>query len=503
MKVQRTYILSILAFFLSPLLAHALSAPGVQLESDTFVRLAKKVNPSVVNISTLTSVKSNGMRGGPDEMLRRMFEDFWRRGGGLRGLPEGTPNEDWEGSGDEDSDSEPQQKIPHFKGKPSGAPKMMSLGTGFVIDASGLILTNNHVVAEADEIKISFTEAPDEKPTDGEVVGRDPELDIALIRVKTKHELTPLVLGDSEAVEVGEMVMAVGNPFGQGHTVTDGLVSAIGRPAPDFPLANYIQTNAAINPGNSGGPLVNLKGEVIGINNAIDQRAQGIGFAIASHLIKRVLPQLKTKGVVARGYIGVQVAELTPEIAKTIKVSENLHAPFVTHVFSDGPSAAVGVQTYDVILEFNGKPIHTSAELISSVVMVEVGQSVPMKILHEGKERTVQIKVAQRPGAPQLAQKSKPPGKKPTSKAKVNTGMTLVARGKELVIQSVVEDSPADQAGLMKGDVILEVDRHPVKDPDVFYTIVKEHKSYLVRVRRTDAQGREVFSVVVLDLKQS
>ena len=270
---------------------------------NVFVHLSKKIVPSVVNISTVSTVKGLYGLNGQDEILRRFFGELFQQ----------YPGRGRSGEMDEEEEGLPQYSNP---GKNSRLPKSMSLGTGFVIDASGLILTNNHVVADADEIKISFTESKDEKPTDGEVVGRDPELDVALIKVKTQHDITPVVLGDSDALEVGEYVMAVGNPFGQGHSVTHGIISAKGRIAPDFPLANYLQTDAPINPGNSGGPLVNLKGEVVAINNAIDQRAHGIGFAIPINVVKTVLPQLKSKGVVSRGFIGILVGQLNAEIAK-------------------------------------------------------------------------------------------------------------------------------------------------------------------------------------------
>ncbi|MCM2322299.1 MAG: S1C family serine protease, partial [Oligoflexia bacterium] len=204
-----------------PSASAALGAPPAQLppgDPNIFVALSKKIVPSVVNISTLSTVKSPYHRGGPDDQFRRFFEDFFRRHG-------------------EGRDDEGEMPGPGFPQGPKG-PKAMSLGTGFIIEP-GLILTNNHVVAEADEIKIYFTEEADEKPTDGEVVGRDPEIDVALIKVKSKRDMVPVALGDSDALEVGEYVIAVGNPFGQGHSVTHGIISAKGRPAPDFPLASY------------------------------------------------------------------------------------------------------------------------------------------------------------------------------------------------------------------------------------------------------------------------
>jgi serine protease Do len=368
-------------------------------------------------------------------------------------------------------------------------------------------------VADADEIKIQFTEEADEKPTDGEVIGRDPEIDVALIRVKSKRDMKSVTLGDSDNLEVGEYVMAVGNPFGQGHSVTHGIISAKGRIAPDFPLATYLQTDAPINPGNSGGPLVNLKGEVIGINNAIHQGAQGIGFAIPINVVKKIIPQLKTKGTVARGYIGVLVNELTPDIASKIGAPKDLRAPLVTQVNPSEPADKAGVKVYDLITEFNGKPVRSSSDLIAAVTSVNVGDSVPIKINRGGKEMTLTIKVSKRPGTEQLT-KSRSEDKKDKKPLRIDTGMALEDLTPEIrrelgvpdkvngaVVSSISYGGPADKAGLLRGDLILEVDRKPVKNVDGFYALVKEKKSYLLRVRRPDPTGREVFSIIVLDLK--
>jgi serine protease Do len=322
--------------------------------------------------------------------------------------------------------------------------------------------------------------------------------------------------GDSDALEVGEYVMAVGNPFGQGHSVTHGIISAKGRLAPDFPLANYLQTDAPINPGNSGGPLVNLKGEVIGINNAIDQRAQGIGFAIPINLVKKILPQLRTKGSVSRGFIGVVVNEMTPEVAAKLGVDKDLRAPFVTNVTPNAPAEKAGLKAYDVILELDGKPVHSSSELVLTVTGIDVNKTVPLKISRNGSEKLLNITIAQRPGSQDLA--SGGPAAKPKKgkkrESKVDTGMTLEdltpetaqdlqlgPKAKGAVVISTAYGAAADKAGIVRGDLILEVDRKPVKDVDSFYALVKEKKSYLVRIRRLDAQGAESFSVVVLDLK--
>jgi serine protease Do len=514
--LKRGYLLGTLAALALPSVAFP-AASSDPAPANIFVNLSKKLVPSVVNISTLTTVKRGSMNspGSPDDILRKFFGDLFRQyqgPGGQGGMP-GPGGPGGPGEGDEDDDGVTPPQLPPGV-NPKNLPKAMSLGTGFIIE-SGLILTNNHVVADADEIKINFTEAQDEKPTDGEVVGRDTELDVALIRVKTKREMVAVSLGDSDSLEVGEYVMAVGNPFGQGHSVTHGIVSAKGRLAPDFPLANYIQTDAPINPGNSGGPLVNLRGEVIGINNAIDQRAVGIGFAIPISLVKKILPQLKTKGTVSRGYIGVYVGEITPEIASKIGVKPDLQAPFVTNV-DPGPAEKAGLKPYDVLTEFNGKRIHTSSELILAVTAIEVGQTVPLKVLRAGSEKTLQITVGQRPGAAELAarNKGKDKKKKSTKPKGPETGMELEDLTPEIarelgmaksaggvVVRTTAYGGPADKAGIVQGDVILEVDRKALKDTDQFYSIVKEKKSYLLRVRRADPQGQEGFSVVVLDLK--
>jgi serine protease Do len=489
--------------------------PGVSARADSpaslniFVALSKKAVPSVVNISTLSTIKSPMGQGAPDDLFRKFFEDFFRHHGQGQGQgPRGG------GSDDDEDGSGPSPGGPST-GPNAQRPKAMSLGTGFIIDSSGLILTNNHVVADADEIKINFTENADEKAIDGVVVGRDPEIDVALIKVKTDREMVPMVLGDSDALQVGEYVMAVGNPFGQGHSVTHGIISAKGRLAPDFPLANYLQTDAPINPGNSGGPLVNLNGEVIGINNAIDARAQGIGFAIPISLVKKVLPQLRTKGTVARGYIGVLVNELTPEVAKNLQAPESLRAPFVININPGEPADKAGMKNYDIITEFNGKPIHSGSDLISSVTSADVGKSVPIQVFRNGKTETLTIKIGQRPGAQELAALGNKKSEKHKKTHQVETGMELenvtpdIARdlgmpdlSKGVVVSNVSYGGPADKAGLIRGDVILEVDRKAIADSDAFFKAIKPKKSYLLRIRRADPQsGSSIYSVVVLSLK--
>jgi serine protease Do len=230
---------------------------------------------------------------------------------------------------------------------------------------------------------------------------------------------------------VGEYVIAVGNPFGQGHSVTHGIISAKDRKSPDFRLANYLQTDAPINPGNSGGPLVNLKGEVIGINNAIDQRAQGIGFAIPINLVKKVLPQLKSKGSVSRGYIGVLVNEMSPEIAEKMNLPKDLRAPIVTQVFPGGPADVAGIKPYDAITQFAGKPVRSSDELVLSVTQVAVNESVPIQVMRNGEKKDLSIKVAQRPSAGP-AGKDDPKKKAPKTKKPARAWTSRTSRPRSL-----------------------------------------------------------------------
>jgi serine protease Do len=343
-----------------------------------FTGLVKKMNPSVVNISTLASSARGPSRRHltPDEFFRRFFgESPW---------------------GMEGAEGETSKITPKHWTMREPRPRPLALGTGFVIDEQGLIVTNYHVIDQADEILVSFTESETEKPLKAEVVGKDPELDIALLRVSSPQRFQPVALGDSDALEVGERVLAIGNPFGQGHTVTQGIISAKGRFSPNLPLGSYLQTDAPINPGNSGGPLVNMRGEVIGINNAIDARAQGIGFAIPVNLVKRVLPQLREKGVVSRGFVGVSVEPLTEELAAKLDAPKDLRAPVVTQIQPGEPAHRAGVQVYDILLEFNGKPIRSSSELVSEVSATEVGSKVPLKVLRDGRELKLSIEVADR-----------------------------------------------------------------------------------------------------------
>lgn len=496
-------------FVLSFILSADFSWSSEVDDRNIFVKLAEKIVPSVVNISTLAKQKTfDG--GSQEEMYRKFFEEFF-------GFPGG-------GFG-------PQKpRRPGDKGVRPGQPKEkeisrpLALGTGFIIDASGLILTNNHVVAKADEIKVYFTESDGEVPTDGKVVGRDAELDLALIKVSTTRTLQPAKLGDSDALKVGEYVMAVGNPFGQGHSVTHGIISAKDRKTPDFVLGNYLQTDAPINPGNSGGPLVNLKGEVIGINNAIDQRAQGIGFAIPISLVNKVLPQLKSTGKVARGYIGANIGDLTPETAQQLDLPKDTKGCFVAHVFPGGPAEKGGIKTYDVVTEFNGKRIYSANDLIQSVVAVPIGEKATVKLLRDGKPLSKVLTIQQRPASfaagrlnddsdlddDEVAQGGDQSATRSAAGISVGTAspqdlkeLDLPAQTKALVVKEVEDNSNGAKADVRPGDYILEVNKKPVTTPGDFYGTVKTGKTYLLKVFRPNKSNKGEYQVLYLDNRDS
>src|SRR6266516_5150486 len=330
-----------------------------------FVSLAKKMRPVVVNISTTQVSEGRG----PQEFGNPFgeddpFNDFWRR---FFGAP-----------------------------MPRGPQRQRSLGSGFIIDSDGSILTNNHVVENAQKIVVRLS--GDEQDYEAKVVGRDPKTDIAIIKINAKTNLLAATLGDSDRLEVGEWVVAIGNPFGLDGTVTSGIVSAKGRHnITQGAYDNFIQTDASINPGNSGGPLINLRGEVVGINTAIFSRTGGnigIGFAIPTNLVKGVLPQLKNKGKVVRGYLGTVIQRVTPELADTLGL-KSPHGALVAETTKGGPAEHAGIRVGDVIVEFNGKEIKDSAELPLQVASVAPGKTVEVKILRDSKEMTLPLTVGE------------------------------------------------------------------------------------------------------------
>ncbi|MBI2986937.1 MAG: DegQ family serine endoprotease, partial [Deltaproteobacteria bacterium] len=373
---------------------------------------------------------------------------------------------------------------------PRGPQRQKSLGSGFIIDRDGSILTNNHVVENAEKITVRLA---DEREFEAKVVGKDSKTDIAVIKINAKGNFSVPPLGDSDQLDVGEWVMAIGNPFGLDNTVTAGIVSAKGRHIGAGPYDNFIQTDASINPGNSGGPLINLRGEVVGINTAIFSRTGGnigIGFAIPINLVKELLPQLKGKGKVTRGYLGVLIQKVTPDIAESLGV-DRARGALVANVSRDGPAEQAGVKVGDVIVEFDGKEIKESNDLPIIVARTPVDKKVKLKVLRDKKEMTLTVAVGELKDEAVVA----------SAKEKGELGLTVqrvtpqiaeslgLDRAEGVVITAVEPGSSGDEAGLRRGDIVLEIDRKPVRSLAEYRRAIGEGrkgKGILFLVRRGD-----------------
>lgn len=405
--------------------------------SNIFVEIAKQKNPAVVHISTTSKPRPQ------HPSSRRKFRE----------KPFGGPREDPFKDFFEKFFA-PQRKTPR-----------RSLGTGFIIDKDGYVFTNNHVISQAEEIKVSLENGEEYS---ARVIGTDPKTDIALIKIDAEYELPIIEFGDSDALQVGEWVMAIGNPFGLSHTVTVGVVSAKGRSIGSGPYDDYIQTDASINPGNSGGPLINTKGEVIGISSAIYAGNTGgnigIGFAIPINLAKSILEDLKTEGSVTRGHLGVMIQKITPELAKSFKLSENQGA-LVGDVMKGSPAEKGGIKRGDVIIKFDGKAITKMEELPTVVAHTSPGKQVEVIVIRDGKEKVIKTTLDK------LEDR--------TAKASINiekfglhvqniTPELLESLGLDskegVLVSDVLFDSPASTAGIKRGDIITEVNREKVQN---------------------------------------
>lgn len=425
---------------------------GQPLTYDVFRKIAKRMNPTVVNIYTTQIIRGQDpFRDffGEDPFFRRFFGD-------------NAPERDRE-------------------------QRQTSLGSGVVIDPEGYILTNNHVVENADEIKVSLQDddATGRNGLTAKIIGRDPKTDVALIKITPKDSLTAAPLGDSSALQVGDWVIAIGNPFNLGHTVTVGVVSAKARVL-GGPYDDFIQTDASINPGNSGGPLLNLRGEVMGINTAIASRtgqSAGIGFAVPINVAKEILPQLKSSGRVVRGQLGVTIqTQWNEALAREFGVD---HGAVVADVTKGSPADQAGIKRGDVIIEFNGKPLMTGSELPRLVAATKPGTKVKLKIVRDKKEREVSVEV----GTMKDTELADSGGDEQDNQASPGgLGLTVseldsdIARQLDLeneegvLITRVKPGSTAEEAGLQRGDVVLEINRQPIRSVDDFRAQVAKGK---------------------------
>jgi serine protease Do len=419
--------------------------------------LVKKASPSVVNISVVKKIEGTEQTPspfGPNDPFRDFFDRFFG------------------------------EQMPKDY-------KQQGLGTGFIIDKEGYILTNNHVVEGADEVKVKLL---DGKEFNAKIIGRDPKTDLALIKIDPDKSLVPLPLGDSDKLEVGDWVIAIGNPFGLGNTVTAGIVSAKYRHLGMGSYDNFIQTDASINPGNSGGPLLNTAGEAVGINSAIFSQSGGsigIGFAIPINMAKALLPQLKA-GKVIRGWLGVMIQKITPDLKEKLGLKDEKGA-LVADVVTGGPAEKAGIKRGDVIVGFDGKEIKESYELPYIVASTPVGKLVKVDVIRKGERKSFEVKI----GELNEEKVSQAPGQeKPklgvtvrdiTPEIAKNLGLT---ENSGVVITQVQDYSPAADAGLKPGDVILEMDHAGIPNVDTFNKKIQEYKKgdiILLLVKRQDS----------------
>ena len=439
------------ALAMSVLILPAVTVPASARGPDGIADVAERVIDAVVNISTSQNVASRNPGAMPnlpnDPQLDELFRDFFNRRG------QGGDNQNR-----------------------GGAPRRVnSLGSGFIIDASGIVVTNNHVISEADEITVILNDGSRIK---AELIGKDQKTDLALLRINTDKQLKAVKFGDSDRLRLGEWVIAIGNPFSLGGTVTAGIVSARNRDINSGPYDNYIQTDAAINRGNSGGPLFNLEGEVVGINTAIISPSGGsigIGFAVPSKTALAVIDQLKNFGETRRGWLGVRIQQVTDEIAESLKISPPRGA-LVAGVDDKGPAKPAGIEPGDVIVKFDGKDIKEMRDLPRVVADTPVGKQVPVVVIRKGKEDTRTVTLGRLEDGEKVAAanpKDNGPAEKPV--VKKTLGLELANMSDDLrrrykikdtvkgvVITAVDANSAAADKRLSPGDVIVEIAQEAV-----------------------------------------
>ena len=451
----------------SPGTLFALSSHTQPLASNIFVEIAKKQNPAVVNVSTKAKAETAhknfrvprpgpGQNKSPDP-----FRDFYDR---------------------------------FFGERPNQRPKR-GMGSGFVIDKEGHILTNYHVIEGADEIVVILDDNGTEKEYSATLVGSDPKTDIALIKINRESgdnkDFPFLKLGSSENLEVGEWVVAIGNPFGLSHTVTVGVVSALGRSIGAGPYDEFIQTDASINPGNSGGPLINIEGEVIGINTAIISGNTGgnvgIGFAIPINIAKGILKDLKERGTVTRGWLGVMIQKITPELAKSFGLSQSEGA-LVGDVIPDGPAAKGGIKRGDVIVRFDGQQVKDMEDLPKIVAATRPNSVVDVEVIRDGSRMTLSVSIELLEDSQEtVVAKADPLGLQVQDITEELAQSLKLESVEGVLVSDVTAGNAAAEAGIRRGDVISEMNRSIVKDMRDYQNLmasVQKGSSVLFLVKR-------------------
>jgi serine protease Do len=406
------------------------NATAPRATPDSFANLAQQLTPTVVNIK-VTKMAKTGDFTAPQEFedpYREFFERFF-------------------------------EQAP----RPPESFRQQGSGSGVIVSQDGYIVTNQHVIEGADEVMVTLADQTELK---AEVMGRDPKTDLAVLKIETQKKLPVATLGDSQAIRVGDWVMAIGNPFGLTHTVTTGIVSAKGRVIGAGPYDDFIQTDAAINPGNSGGPLFDMQGNVVGINTAINPAGQGIGFAIPAHVAKPLIPQLIAKGEVTRGYLGVSIQAITPDLSQALNL-DGTKGALVAEVRTGTAAAEAGIKRGDVIVSYNDKVIDNVHDLPAMVANTPVGDKATVTILRGGQSQEIELTIDKLPtevaeaGEPIQAEQSQW-GLQLQDLTPEMAEQHNLDTDKGVVVAGVQPDSPAAEVGLREGDIILEVNRQPV-----------------------------------------
>ena len=489
MRLPSMRAAALAATLMTPLVLTAFSPSHAAGTPESFADLAQTLSPAVVNVSSSQTNQQHADRGGsdgpqlpPGSPFEQFFRDFLDR------------NHPGQGPGQGPGQS--PRRAPQGGDNTPGGGHSISLGSGFIIDPTGYIVTNNHVIDGADEITVTLT---DNTTLKAKLVGKDERVDLALLKVESDKPLASVNFGDSDTARVGDWVLAIGNPFGLGGSVTAGIVSARGRDIHQGSYDDFIQTDAAINRGNSGGPLFNMKGEVVGINTAIyspSGGSVGIGFSVPSNLARGVVASLREFGKARRGWLGVSIQQITPDIAESLGLHDSSGA-LVGRVNDGGPAEQAGIKGGDVILKFNGRDVKEMRILPRIVAETTIGKAVPVLIWRDGKEMTVQTSVGELPDdIQQVSATSTPPAAKPDSTSRIaglgaklspitdelRAQYKLGADQKGVVVTEVDSDGAAAGKGLKPGDVIVEVQQQAVSTP---VKVAELMAQYLKQNRKT------------------
>lgn len=461
-----------------------LALPGLSLAKaglPDFTDQAERAGKAVVNISTTKNVPSRGsqiqemFKNTPkNHPLREFFEQFERQFG--------------------QQDSQPR--------------KLSSLGSGFIISADGYIVTNNHVVTEADEIKVKLLGR--DKAYDAKIIGRDTETDLALLKIEAGGGLPVLEFGNSDATKVGEWVLAIGNPFGLGHTVTAGIVSAKGRHIGAGPFDSFLQTDASINPGNSGGPLINMDGKVVGINTAIVPNGQGIGFATPSSMADKIIQQLKSGKRIMRGWLGITMQELDENTARAVGLKDT-KGVLVAHVIPGDPADKGGLKIGDVIMKLSGQPVEGSSALLSRIASLQPGEKIQLGVWRQNRMLDLSITLGERKPSLTAEREDKGPKSK-ASATLLGLSMRPVEGSEEaqalgldkpqgLVVMEVQPGAAAAQIDILPGDVIIEANQQAVNTVDQLKSLVAASKQKGLVMLLLKRQGRNLLRAIPLDKK--